>query len=301
MRMKLGPLPARRAPVWPRPIAIGCLAALVCAIGWLALDDLALRRERDHAAARERQIGQVERQAITLGRQVAEQQAAIEIVQRRIAEVRGEMSGWRRVHDESLEHLRSGSAATGSHPRVGGGTTLAASAEAAASPASLNEALDRLALEVREEGQRLRALARLASRAGRTLAALPTRWPVAAVVNSEYGKRMSPWTQEPEFHRGMDLRATMGTPVKASGGGRVVTAQVHGEYGLAVVLEHASGIRSLYGHLDKLLVRPGQRVEAGHVIALSGNSGRSSGPHVHYEVLLKGEPVNPRRFARAEN
>jgi murein DD-endopeptidase MepM/ murein hydrolase activator NlpD len=278
-------------------VALGCLAALVCALAWLVVDHMALDRERERMAECERQMVLVERQADVLGRQVAEQQAAIEVVQRRIAEVRGEMSGWRRLHDESLEQLRSGSSAAAGRARVGGGSTLVVPAEAAANPASLIEALDRLALEVRQEGQNLRTLARLVVRAGRALAALPSRWPVTGAVSSEYGNRPSPWTQAPEFHRGMDLSATMGTPVKASGAGRVVTAQVHGDYGLAVILEHANGLRSLYGHLDKVLVRPGQRVEGGHVIALSGNSGRSTGPHVHYEVLLKGQPVDPRRFA----
>jgi murein DD-endopeptidase MepM/ murein hydrolase activator NlpD len=88
----------------------------------------------------------------------------------------------------------------------------------------------------------------------------------------------------------------MGTPVKAPATATVVFAGSGGEYGLAVILDHGNEVKSLYGHLSKIHVKVGQRVERGFIVALSGNTGRSSGPHLHYEVHVKGQAVNPRAF-----
>jgi murein DD-endopeptidase MepM/ murein hydrolase activator NlpD len=134
------------------------------------------------------------------------------------------------------------------------------------------------------------------ARAGRMLTALPTRWPVRGAVNSEYGNRQSPWTNEREFHSGIDIRAERGTPVYAPASGTVVHAGPAQDYGTAVVLDHGQDIRSLYGHLSKLSVEPGQRVVRGAVIGYTGNTGRSSGPHLHYEIMVKGHAVNPRAY-----
>ena len=88
----------------------------------------------------------------------------------------------------------------------------------------------------------------------------------------------------------------MGTPVHAPAAGTVVVAGPAHEYGTAVMLDHGQDIRTLYGHLSKVSVRPGQKVERGTLLAFSGNTGRSSGPHLHYEIFVKGQPVNPRAY-----
>ena len=128
------------------------------------------------------------------------------------------------------------------------------------------------------------------------LAALPTRWPVRGAVNSEFGTRQSPWTRASEFHAGMDIAAERGTPVRAPSRGTVTLAGPHGEYGIAVILDHGNDIRTVYGHLSQTSVRVGQPVERGTELGLTGNTGRSSGPHLHYEILVKGQPVNPRAY-----
>jgi murein DD-endopeptidase MepM/ murein hydrolase activator NlpD len=156
--------------------------------------------------------------------------------------------------------------------------------------------LHRLAESIKEEGDNLRALDRLMARASKALATLPSRWPVRGAVNSEFGRRPSPWTHTPEFHGGIDIKAQTGTPVHAPAAGTIIHAGPAQDYGNAVIIEHGRDIRTLYGHLSKVAVRPGQKVERGTLLALSGNTGRSSGPHLHYEIYVKGQPVNPRAY-----
>jgi murein DD-endopeptidase MepM/ murein hydrolase activator NlpD len=101
-----------------------------------------------------------------------------------------------------------------------------------------------------------------------------------------------------EFHAGIDLAAATGTPVKATAPGVVRFAGAAAGYGNSVVLDHGTGVESRYGHLDTVGVARGQRVERGQAIGLSGNTGRSTAPHLHYEVIVDGRPVDPRRLAR---
>jgi murein DD-endopeptidase MepM/ murein hydrolase activator NlpD len=158
--------------------------------------------------------------------------------------------------------------------------------------------IEELLAHVREESQRLRALARVTRETGSVLAALPSRLPLRSALNSGFGPRVSPWTGAPEFHAGIDLAAAPGTPVKATAPGVVRFAGAATGYGTSVLLEHGHGIESRYGHLQTLAVAKGQRVERGQLVGLTGNTGRSTAPHLHYEVLVDGRPVDPRRLAR---
>jgi murein DD-endopeptidase MepM/ murein hydrolase activator NlpD len=128
------------------------------------------------------------------------------------------------------------------------------------------------------------------------LAALPSRWPLRGAVNSEFGGRASPWGATREFHSGIDIGAISGTPVRAPAGGTVVQAGPNGENGITVVVDHGQDVRTLYGHLSRVAVRHGQAVDRGVVIGFSGNTGRSTGPHLHYEVHVAGRAVDPRSF-----
>ncbi len=230
-----------------------------------------------------------------LARQVAEQQALIESFRNRIGEVRLEVATWQNLHAKIWEPFG---------PDVGparqtkgiGGASVAKSAERVGSRLSAIEEVDRLAETVDEEGQNLRALERLMARAGKALALMPSRWPVRGAVNSDFGSRLSPWTREAEFHSGLDISADRGTPVRAPAPGTVLFAGAQNEFGLTVILEHGHEIRSLYGHLSKLQVTQGQKVERGQVVAMTGNTGKSSGPHLHYEIMVKGLSVNPRAY-----
>jgi murein DD-endopeptidase MepM/ murein hydrolase activator NlpD len=114
-----------------------------------------------------------------------------------------------------------------------------------------------------------------------------------AEVTSQFGWRQDPITGALSFHRGIDLRAAEGAPVPSTGAGRVISAGSDGGYGTNVVIEHADGLRTLYAHLSTALVKAGDEVAAGQRIGLAGQTGRATGPHVHYEVLADGRRVDP--------
>lgn len=116
--------------------------------------------------------------------------------------------------------------------------------------------------------------------------------PVDGVVTSGVGWRTDPFgSGKLVFHRGIDIAVPAGTPVKATRPGRVILAGEHKGHGATVILEHANGDRTLYGHNSQVWVQQGDLLEAGAVIAYSGNSGRSTGPHVHFELIASGHPV----------
>jgi murein DD-endopeptidase MepM/ murein hydrolase activator NlpD len=101
-------------------------------------------------------------------------------------------------------------------------------------------------------------------------------------------------------HQGLDLAASIGTPIAASGEGKVLACSYSDDYGLQLQLAHSSSLITRYAHLDSCRVRAGQRVAKGEWIATVGNSGRSTGPHLHYEVLLRQRPVDPEPFLRGQ-
>jgi murein DD-endopeptidase MepM/ murein hydrolase activator NlpD len=142
----------------------------------------------------------------------------------------------------------------------------------------------------------LKETAALMTRLRAAVAPLPSRWPVRTAINSHFGTRRSPYTDQVQFHQGVDIAATHGTPVHAPAPGAVVFAGHDGAYGLTVKVQHAADIHTRYGHLSQVSVRPGDRVERGHVLGRAGNTGRSTGAHLHYEVLVSGRAVNPKPY-----
>ena len=117
------------------------------------------------------------------------------------------------------------------------------------------------------------------------------------VVTSEFGNRRDPFTGERRGHTGMDLAVPTGTSIRAALPGTVtVSTYNRGGYGYYVMIDHGGGLATLYGHCSQLLARVGQTVNAGDVIALSGSTGRSTGPHLHFEVRINGERTNPRSY-----
>lgn len=124
--------------------------------------------------------------------------------------------------------------------------------------------------------------------------ALPSHMPVAArALTSGFGMRGHPLLGGRRAHRGVDLAAPVGTPIVATSDGIVSVADWNGGYGLYVALEHGGGMQTRYGHMSRLNVAAGQNVRKGDVIGFVGSTGRSTGPHVHYEVRVNGQAVNP--------
>jgi murein DD-endopeptidase MepM/ murein hydrolase activator NlpD len=120
---------------------------------------------------------------------------------------------------------------------------------------------------------------------------LPTRWPVRGDVSSDFGMRVI--GHGTGFHRGVDIRARYGTPVTASAGGQIVFTGAMSGYGSMVVVDHGNDVKTLYAHLSAIYATEGRRIRRGDVIGAVGTSGRSSGPHLHYEVRVGGEPIDP--------
>ena len=134
-----------------------------------------------------------------------------------------------------------------------------------------------------------------------TLVAVPVRKPVVGNVDmsSPFGMRMDPFMKGPAVHTGIDLRGDTGSPVRATATGKVTIAGWNGGYGNMVEIDHGNGFATRYGHMSKIEVKVGQHVRISETIGRIGSTGRSTGPHLHYETRIDGEPVDPQKFLRA--
>lgn len=128
------------------------------------------------------------------------------------------------------------------------------------------------------------------------LAAKPGGWPVKGWLTSSFGMRRDPFNGRRKMHEGLDIAARTGTAVIATADGIVSSVKTEPGYGKVVILDHGYGYRTIYGHNSRYYVKVGQRVRRGERIAAVGNTGRSTGSHVHYEIRLNGVPVNPRKY-----
>lgn len=159
--------------------------------------------------------------------------------------------------------------------------------------------LDRLERQIEAVADRFARLEQAVAERELETMAYPYRLPIAGHdprVSSAYGVRHDPFTGRLARHTGLDIPAPHGTPVLASGGGRVVSAGDKGAYGRTVVIDHGDGLATLYGHASRLLVRTGDIVMPNQPIALVGSTGRSTGPHLHFEVIRHGARVEPRQY-----
>jgi murein DD-endopeptidase MepM/ murein hydrolase activator NlpD len=130
------------------------------------------------------------------------------------------------------------------------------------------------------------------------MADAPTLWPVAGPITSSFGERQDPFNGEGAFHSGIDISSSFGQPVRATADGIIMTAGLANGYGREIMIDHGHGIQTLYGHLSGFAVTTGEQVRIGQVIGYVGTSGRSTGPHLHYEVRIRNTPVNPYKYLR---
>ena len=128
------------------------------------------------------------------------------------------------------------------------------------------------------------------------LASTPSVWPARGWVTSGFGRRISPFTGKSQMHHGIDIAAERGTAVVAPARGRVSFVGRKGPLGKTLEIDHGHGIKTVYGHCDAIHVERGQRVERGQWIAAIGNTGRSTGPHLHYGIQVRGQSVDPRKY-----
>ena len=130
------------------------------------------------------------------------------------------------------------------------------------------------------------------------LADAPTLWPLEGRITSGFGERLDPIDGEGAFHTGIDIAAPYGSPVRAAADGEVTGQDMGTGYGRTVELNHGHNVMTVYAHLSSVAVMPGQHVSRGQIIGYVGESGRSTGPHLHYEVRVDGVPVNPYKYLR---
>jgi murein DD-endopeptidase MepM/ murein hydrolase activator NlpD len=197
----------------------------------------------------------------------------------------------------------SPAAPSGSPPAVGGGTlelTKALKEEEQASQAQLlarlYQDLERLEREMALRAESLQAVTAYLTKQKDRLIATPALWPVEGYVTSKFGPRTSPFTGQPQHHTGIDIAAPPGTPIRAPADGIVTFAGTLPGYGNAVVLTHGFGFKTFYGHNQRNQVSKGQTVTRNQVIAFVGNTGYSTGAHLHYEVLLNDQPHDPLKY-----
>lgn len=157
--------------------------------------------------------------------------------------------------------------------------------------------LDDLGSQLEQIEQHIELMADAVARRHTDLMRLPSQWPVAGGEPvSAFGNRLDPFTTGRAFHAGLDFAAAPGEAILSAAGGQVDVAGFHPEFGWTVEIDHGNGLRTRYAHASRLLVRRGDVVTPGARIALVGSSGRSTGPHLHFEVLRHGVPVNPRLY-----
>jgi murein DD-endopeptidase MepM/ murein hydrolase activator NlpD len=162
--------------------------------------------------------------------------------------------------------------------------------------ASIKTSIEWLSKEATVQEQFLQELSMAAEQKSSRWAATPSIWPVKGWVTSGFGPRVSPFTEKPAWHDGLDIGAAANAPVQAPAQGRVTMVAFDPKLGNMVKLDHGFGIETLYGHLAKSLVKEGQRVKRGEVVGLVGSSGLATGPHLHYMVKVYGQTLDPVKY-----
>jgi len=162
--------------------------------------------------------------------------------------------------------------------------------------ASIKDDIDWLSKEATTQEQSLQELSLAAEQKSSRWAATPSIWPVKGWVTSGFGPRVSPFTEKPAWHDGLDIGAAANAPVQAPAQGRVTAVGFDPKLGNVVKVDHGFGIETLYGHLAKALVKEGQRVKRGEVVGLVGSTGLATGPHLHYMVKVHGQALDPVKY-----
>lgn len=194
------------------------------------------------------------------------------------------------------QSLSSGLAAKAGQSSGIGGTETQQSASASRLDRLLDLRFEQLRKDVLVDARHLEQLREELDVRRVVLESVPALWPVRGILSSGFGVRTSPFTDTPVFHHGLDIVARPGAGVRAAAAGRVVRSGYESLYGNVVVLDHGNGYRTLYAHLAERAAAAGDVVQKGDSIGTVGDTGRTTGPHLHYEVHLNGLAVNPSRF-----
>jgi murein DD-endopeptidase MepM/ murein hydrolase activator NlpD len=180
-------------------------------------------------------------------------------------------------------------------PAVGGSRVDYATADLLGKP-SWKTDIELMKDRTSELENQLRLLEQVAEKRAMILRFTPSIWPVRGYITSHYGSRIDPFNGDAELHLGLDIAGIYGTPVHAPADGVVIYAARKAAYGNLVILDHGNGLTTRHGHLSRFNVRVGQRIRKNDVVAFVGTTGRSTAPHLHYEVRQNDRPVNPRSY-----
>lgn len=169
------------------------------------------------------------------------------------------------------------------------------------SEAQLQQKINELTADIESRTDSMGMLEALLLQQSMEKNALPSNYPVKSAYNSSsYGYRVDPFTGHMAFHEGLDFTAEVGTPIYAAADGIVMSAETTPDYGKIVKIDHGSGLETRYAHASALLVKAGERVQKGQLIAEVGSTGRSTGAHLHFEVRLNGSPLDPRKYLMSD-
>lgn len=160
----------------------------------------------------------------------------------------------------------------------------------------MNTFLKQLSNDAQLEEVRQQELLQVLRKNSEILAATPSIWPTEGWISSSFGSRSSPFSSRREFHKGIDIKAKSGTPIQAPAKGTVTFSGWHGAYGNSIVINHGNGITTRYAHMQKSSLKKGETVSRGDLIGYVGNTGRTTGAHLHYEVMINGVCVNPMQY-----
>ncbi len=163
-----------------------------------------------------------------------------------------------------------------------------------------NSNINEVKRETWEQQQNIKYIENFINKKRNMLLSTPSIWPVFGYMTSGYGWRTHPILKRREYHRAIDIYSVLErrSPIRATAQGRIIVAGWAGSYGKTIIIDHGNGFSTRYCHCSKILVKQGERVEHGQIIAYIGNTGLSTGPHLHYEVWYRGKPVNPLRFVK---
>jgi len=287
-----------------RHAAVGSFGILVFFIGFTLLFNFITLR---YAAA----IKHPWLQAIVLADQRQEAIKTQEIVQGhlnamaiRLGELQAQMlrldglgehlAGIAGLKPQELPSLR-----TGATPGRGGAESSSVPSRPLSVP-EFTELMEKLSRQVDERSDQLGVLEALLVQTSVNRKFLPTLAPIVdGWFSSNFGYRIDPFSGQQSFHEGIDFPAEPGTPIVAAASGKVVTAELHPQYGKMLEIDHGNGLLSRYAHTSQMLVKEGDFVMRGQRVATVGSTGRSTGPHLHFEVRLNGAPQNPVRFLQS--
>jgi len=250
---------------------------------WLQALVLADQREAAERA-QERVQGHLNAMALRLG-ELQARMLRLDGLGERLAKVAG-------LKPHELQSLRSGTPGTG-------GPVSTTMPSRVFSVAEFTAMVENLARQVEDRTYQLSVLEALMLQDAANYRFMPTQQPIVdGWYSSNYGYRIDPFSGENSFHEGIDFPAGVGTAIVATASGKVVYADTHPAYGKMVEIDHGNGLVSRYAHASQLLVKEGDLVVRGQRVATVGTTGRSTGPHLHFEVRLNGVPQNPARFFR---